>query len=191
MTTHFNFTCPHCHKYVDISVTLHGDHGPTQPLSPEQRAEEWRANAPLPIKRFLDDLEFKGVLDPFRRTVSKLRASHRPGNPYRYLFTLLERMHPRQGTPPHVYHVLSRHLGGGRIELWQAQGIVIVTADGYLKAFIDSETLDIPAPAKIGPSSDDWVRTRFGYVTSPLLFSEFKRTALGAWDSLRNTPKGA
>lgn len=184
----FDFECPHCHKHVGFSVTP-SDETVTRQLTPAERAEVWMQTAPQAVRRFFEDLERAGVLASWRVAIDHMGAGHRPGNAAKFLLSFMRRVDITI-VKASVLHRLADHFGG-IVNVYSANGIAVVTSDGYIKAFVASDVLEQLEPARAGlvDHSEEWVKTRFGYVTSHLLYDDFRRRSLGAFDEMSRRPR--
>jgi len=193
--------CPHCGGEVQFTtrvkiVTVNGeiersDAPPEAPVSRHAaRRAAWLAARSPAQRAFLEEAATSGVLAAFLAACERLNSEQQPSIPEKFLLQTLQHARPRQIPRPLFARIL-RHVGAaGRVVVYGAPAIYIVTVDGHLKAFIPmniitaiegvgSDRFSLEQP-DAQPENDGWWKTRFGYVAGRgPLYEEFRHRYLG------------
>jgi len=186
-----DFACPHCGGEMAFTIDLAGAQRMVQ-MTPKERADRWRSDAPQAVQDFLKDLEESGLFTSFEQACEGMPVNSRPNNRYKFFFTSLTRM----GELDLPYPILKPLIDEfhGYIKVWGSNGMAAVTSNGRLRGFISMYDLNnlqpLGGPVKSANLTREWIKTRFGYVTSPIMFDEFRKRSIGAWDTMTGDDRG-
>lgn len=192
------FACPHCAKGFSITLGMLGEGGAEiPPMTAEWRAQRWREQCPEAVRKFLDECEGAGILASFWTAFNHVPLASRPKNAYRFLFLVVGRMRPWKLAETTRGQIRSAMGTKTQLTVYRYEQMCVLVSDGSLKGFLPvapilevektfgerhGEVAD-PKQARVD-FSGEWIKTRFGYVTSPVMFEEFRRRTLGAWDTV-------
>jgi hypothetical protein len=159
--------CPHCQTNIVLTIGIEG------------REDARPKTAPREIQTFIQDMEEAGVIRCFTDVV-KGRGISLPNNLPRFFIHVAATLTPMT-LPPVIMQRIAAAFGPPL--LYHSNGYVFLVRGRSIVAMTSIETIrEIrPASARVD-FTDDWIKTKFGYLTSPYLLDDFKRRAIGAWD---------
>jgi hypothetical protein len=194
MANVYRFRCPKCDHSIGVRLEPESEDSMfMRPLTNEEKEAGWLERAPEIVQRLFIDLEAAGLLGAFRNAVNMLPMASRPSNVYRFFLNFMRTAGPFTLRQAALLR-LGREFTGGRIQVYAAQGIVMVTSGDSICAIAHQSVIEQLAPTALiakqvaQPVTDSWIKTRFGYVTGSLLYGELQRRSLGAFDEMTKRP---
>jgi hypothetical protein len=185
------FPCPYCGTplqfYVDFRLV-------GVVVAPDFQDKTKAASLRMNTERLavVEECKQSGVMDAFTQAVQHQQpAREMPKNMERYLLQFLVDA-TRTIVPKFVLHFYRKQFAGN-LEFWKARGIIMVVADGAIRAFFPQRAVNgkakLYAPVRIAgaalaaetQSFDVWTKTRFGYVPkgSAIFLSELRKRSRG------------
>lgn len=185
----FRFRCPKCDHTLGYRLVPEDDAALyIPPMSPEDRARIWLERAPQAVQRLMADLETAGLLGSLRTIVAMQSPSSRPNNIYRYFFGLMRTAQPLRLAKPVILRLAS--VFPGHVAAYHANGVAVITSNGQVMALTSTQALEQLGSSRLTSETvgEEWIRTRFGYVTSRVMYDELQRRSLGAFDAMSRRP---
>lgn len=188
------FECPHCNMRLQFKakVSVYGvyelnDEDEILPRSISAAPKD----ALTPSERtVIESLRVSGVLAAFETAVRADPVSNAK-DIERYLLTFIARAVPMKSPQFAIRQCLPEEESFGDLEMWCLNKTVAVLADGEFRAFLPIELVrgnslrslsagNGGVSAKAGMGVQEWVKTRYGYVTGRGAFmSELRKRAIG------------
>jgi hypothetical protein len=183
-----NIECPCCNKQINVqlgvvNVTPHVD----MPDGPN----DWRQTLTEAQIAVVESAKTSGLFEQFCDAVNVVKSHQQPRFPERFFVTWFNTAGVLKKVPQSILNKLISRFGG-RIDLWQSNGIAAVLASGELQLFIPSAWLvGVALKANLRTNADssqvnEWVYTKYGLVAfRGAMFESMKVKSRGEFVTVR------
>lgn len=181
--------CPCCNSLIKVGIAISAE-VTVEKLSTDDNTnlDDWRSGLTDGQIAAIENAESIGAIEAFRQAVDESKSLDTPRDIRKFFLTFWRTARPK-AIPRISLSIITRSIGG-RIDIWAAQGVSAVVADGRMRQFIPIELLTGAPITKISRANKtvarmdvdenllkEWIDSKKGYISRGCMAASVAKAA--------------